>query len=32
MYFGDLIAIGILIMVGSFIVGYIYGAWRHLKD
>jgi hypothetical protein len=32
MYWGDYLAIGILLFVGGFVFGYVYGAWNHLRD
>ena len=31
MYWGDWLAIGIISSVASFIGGYVYGAWKHIK-
>ena len=31
MYWGDYLAIAILIGVGSFLLGYIYGSFKHMK-
>ncbi len=32
MYWGDYLAIAILLFVGGFTIGYAYGAWRQIKD
>jgi uncharacterized membrane protein YqaE (UPF0057 family) len=32
MYWGDYLAIGILLFVGGFLLGFVYGAWRQIKD
>ena len=31
MYWGDYLAIGILLFVTGFLGGYVYGAWKHIR-
>jgi hypothetical protein len=30
-YWGDYLAMGILIFVGAFLLGYVYGAWNQIR-
>jgi hypothetical protein len=32
MYWGDYLAIGIILFVGGFVLGYTYGAWNQIRD
>ena len=31
MYWGDYLAIGILLFTSGFLLGYVYSAWRHTR-